>query len=141
MSGPAWRRAVEEADLIACCTTARTPPFSGDLVGDGAVVVAVGSHEPGARELDDDLVARSTVVVEARTGALAEAGDLVIPLRAGRITADHLAGDLADLTTGRVAFGPGPRVFKSVGMAWQDLVVAVTAYRAWRGVAGEREGG
>ncbi|GLW99779.1 ornithine cyclodeaminase family protein [Microtetraspora sp. NBRC 16547] len=143
-SDPAWRRAVEEADLIACCTTARTPLFPGGLVRDGAVVVAVGSHEPDARELDGDLVARSAVVVEARTAALAEAGDLVVPLRDGRITADHLAGNLADLIAGRVAPGPGPRVFKSVGMAWQDLVVAAAAYEAWttrRGISGEHERG
>ncbi|WP_067141874.1 ornithine cyclodeaminase family protein [Microtetraspora malaysiensis] len=143
-SDPAWRRAVEEADLVACCTTARTPLFPGGLVRDRAVVVAVGSHEPDARELDDDLVARSVVVVEARTAALAEAGDLVVPLRAGRITADHLAGNLADLVAGRVAPGPGPAVFKSVGMAWQDLVVASAAYDAWtaRGeISGEHERG
>ncbi|WP_067179252.1 ornithine cyclodeaminase family protein [Microtetraspora niveoalba] len=136
-SGRDWRRAVEEADLVACCTTARTPLFPGGLVRDRAVVVAVGSHEPDARELDDGLVARSTVVVESRAAALAEAGDLVVPLRAGRITADHLAGNLAELVAGRVAPGPGPRVFKSVGMAWQDLVVASAAYEAWTARRGD----
>lgn len=136
-SDPAWHRAVEEADLIACCTTARTPLFPGRLVRDGAVVVAVGSHEPGARELDDDLVARAVVVVEARSAALTEAGDLVVPIRDGRITADHLAGNLADLVAGRVDPGSGPRVFKSVGMAWQDLVVAAAAYEAWTSRRGD----
>jgi ornithine cyclodeaminase len=123
--------AVAEADLIACCTTAAQPVFPGRLARDGVTVVAVGSHEPGVRELDGDLVARATVVVEARTAALEEAGDVVIPIRQGTITTGHLAGNLAELIAGEVVAGPGPRVFKSTGMAWEDLVVAAAAYDAW----------
>ncbi|SEH00637.1 ornithine cyclodeaminase [Nonomuraea solani] len=124
-------RAVREADLVACCTTAREPLFPGKLARDGVTVVAVGSHEPGARELDGDLIARATVVVEARAAALEEAGDVIVPIRQGTITSGHLAGNLADLVTGKVVAGPGPRVFKSTGMAWEDLVVAAAAYEAW----------
>ncbi|GAA2373224.1 ornithine cyclodeaminase family protein [Nonomuraea africana] len=132
--------AVGEAELIACCTTSRTPLFPGKLTRDSATVVAVGSHEPDAREIDDDLVARATVVVEARGAALSEAGDVVIPLRGGTITSGHLAGNLADLVAGRVTLGRGPRVFKSVGMAWEDLVVAAAAYEAWTRQAGPVSG-
>ncbi|GAA2862596.1 ornithine cyclodeaminase family protein [Streptosporangium fragile] len=119
------------ADLVACCTSARTPLFDGALIRDGVTVVAVGSHEPDARELDDGLVARATVVVEARTAALAEAGDLLVPLGNGTITTGHLAGNLRELVAGAVSLRSGPRVFKSVGMAWEDLVVAGAAYEAW----------
>ncbi|MCG5215029.1 ornithine cyclodeaminase family protein [Streptosporangium sp. KLBMP 9127] len=128
---PAVHAAVAEAELIVCCTTARTPVFPGKLAGDGSTVVAVGSHEPEARELDGELVARATVVVEARAAALAEAGDLIIPMSAGMITAGHPAGNLAELVKGAVVPGTGPRVFKGVGMAWEDLVVAAAAYEAW----------
>ncbi|MGW0203881.1 ornithine cyclodeaminase family protein, partial [Nonomuraea sp. NPDC003201] len=124
--------ALAGADVVACCTTAREPLFPGKLARDGGTVVAVGSHEPGARELDGDLIARATVVVEARAAALEEAGDLLIPIREGTITAGHLAGNLADLVAGRVVAGTGPRVFKSTGMAWEDLVVAAAAYEAWK---------
>jgi ornithine cyclodeaminase/alanine dehydrogenase-like protein (mu-crystallin family) len=123
--------AVAAADLVACCTTAREPLFPGKLARDGVTVVAVGSHEPGARELDGDLVARATVVVEARAAALEEAGDVIIPIRHGTITTGHLARDLAELIAGQVVAGPGPRVFKSMGMAWEDLVIAAAAYEAW----------
>ncbi|MFG1710196.1 ornithine cyclodeaminase family protein [Nonomuraea sp. M3C6] len=123
--------AVARADLVACCTTAREPLFPGKLARDGVTVVAVGSHEPGARELDGDLVARATVVVEARAAAMEEAGDVIIPIRHGTITTGHLAGNLAELIAGGVVTGPGPRVFKSTGMAWEDLVVAAAAYEAW----------
>ncbi|SDG72046.1 ornithine cyclodeaminase [Sinosporangium album] len=129
--GAAAEKAVAEADLVACCTTARTPLFPGRLARDDATVVAVGSHEPEAREVDDALVTRATVVVESRSAALAEAGDIIIPMRGGAITVGHIAGNLAELLTGRIVRGAGPAFFKSVGMAWEDLVVAVAAYEAW----------
>lgn len=121
------------ADLVVCCTTARAPLFDGALVAPGATVVAVGSHEPSARETDTALVTRSEVYVEARGAALREAGDLLVPLSEGAIGAEHVAGDLAELVTGRRTPSPGrPRLFKSVGMAWEDLAVAAALYEAAR---------
>ncbi|MER6388319.1 ornithine cyclodeaminase family protein [Streptomyces sp. NPDC001523] len=125
--------AVEEAELIVCCTAARAPLFDGRLVAPGATVVAVGSHEPDARETDSALVRRAVVYVESRAAALREAGDLLIPEAEGLLGPGHVAGTLADLVAGRVP-PPGradaPRLFKSVGMAWEDLAVAVALYRA-----------
>ncbi|MFC9386843.1 ornithine cyclodeaminase family protein [Streptomyces venezuelae] len=124
---------VAAADLVVCCTTARAPLFDGALVAPGATVVAVGSHEPSARETDTALVTRSEVYVEARSAALREAGDLLVPLSEGAIGAEHVAGDLAELVTGRRTPSPGrPRLFKSVGMAWEDLAVAAALYEAAR---------
>ncbi|APE26650.1 ornithine cyclodeaminase [Streptomyces venezuelae] len=124
---------VAAADLVVCCTTARAPLFDGALVAPGATVVAVGSHEPSARETDTALVTRSEVYVEARGAALREAGDLLVPLSEGAIGAEHVAGDLAELVTGRRTPSPGrPRLFKSVGMAWEDLAVAAALYEAAR---------
>jgi ornithine cyclodeaminase len=73
------------------------------------------------------LVARSRVFVDARLGALAEAGDLLIPMREGAFGEDHIAGELGELVLGRV---PGRRspadvtLFKSLGMAVEDVVTA-----------------
>ncbi|MFE7466952.1 ornithine cyclodeaminase family protein [Streptomyces sp. NPDC057499] len=136
---------VATADLVLCCTTSGTPLFDGALVPDGATVVAVGSHTPDAREVDSTLVARSAVVVEARTAALAEAGDLLVPMAQGVFAAEDIAAGLAELVTGRGEIpgtGPGagrgrggepaafagPRFFKSVGMGWEDLAVAAAVY-------------
>ncbi|MEU8885202.1 ornithine cyclodeaminase family protein [Streptomyces hydrogenans] len=126
---------VAEADLVVCCTTAREPLFDGRRVAPGAVVVAVGSHEPDARETDTALVRRSEVWAEARAAALREAGDLLIPEAEGAIGPGHLTGTLADLVRGPALPppGPAPRLFKSVGMAWQDLAVAVAVHRAATG--------
>lgn len=122
---------VAKADLVVCCTTARKPLFDGALVASGATVVAVGSHEPDARETDSGLVARSEVYVEARGAALREAGDLLVPTAEGAIEEDHVVGNLADLVTGRrTPTTERPRFFKSVGMAWEDLAVAGALYEA-----------
>ncbi|MBT2477248.1 ornithine cyclodeaminase family protein [Streptomyces sp. ISL-94] len=124
---------VAGADLVVCCTTARAPLFDGRLVRPGAVVVAVGSHEPEARETDTALIWRSAVYVESRAAALREAGDLLVPEAEGAIGPGHITGTLADLVTGRMPTGgpPGcPQVFKSVGMAWEDLAVAVALFEA-----------
>jgi ornithine cyclodeaminase/alanine dehydrogenase-like protein (mu-crystallin family) len=115
---------VAAADVICCCTTAREPLFDGELVADHATVVAMGSHEPDARETDDTLARRATIVVESRTSALLEAGDLIVAIEAGATTADQLV-TLSDLVRGEAKPDPGrPRLFKSTGMSWEDAVIA-----------------
>jgi ornithine cyclodeaminase/alanine dehydrogenase-like protein (mu-crystallin family) len=120
---------VAAADVICCATTAREPLFDGSLVADHATVVAIGSHEPEARETDDALVRRATVVVESRLSALREAGDVIGALAAGALREDALV-TLADLVCGRVVVPDDrPRLFKSTGMAWEDAVVASALVR------------
>ena len=92
--------------------------IAGDLVADHACVVAIGSHEPDARETDDRLARRATVVFESRASALREAGDVI----AAGLGPDELV-TLRDLVAG-AEVPPGPRLFKSTGMAWEDAVVA-----------------
>ncbi|MCX4696392.1 ornithine cyclodeaminase family protein [Streptomyces sp. NBC_01408] len=124
---------VAGADLVICCTTAREPLFDGRLAGPGTTVVAVGSHEPTARETDTALVRRAAVYVESRAAALREAGDLLVPEAEGAIGAGHITGTLADLVCGRMPTGGAascPQLFKSVGMAWEDLAVAVALFQA-----------
>lgn len=117
---------VAEADVVICATTATEPLFDGELVRKGAAVIAIGSHEPDKRELDSGLMARSLVVVEDVATALREAGDVVIPLEEGHLREDALQS-LAALVRGECArTDDRPNVFKGVGMAWQDLAVAVS---------------
>jgi ornithine cyclodeaminase len=119
--------ALRSADVVVCATSARTPLFDSALVRDDAVVIAVGSHEPDARELDPALLGRATVVVEDVSTALREAGDVVLAIADGALSPadllpmrDVVGGD-TEVPTDR------PMVFKSVGMSWQDLVVAEAA--------------
>lgn len=118
---------VADADVITCCTSAREPLFDGSLVRDSAVVVAMGSHEPDAREVDDALVARSTVYVEDVETALREAGDVIIGIEHGVLAREDLR-ELASLVRTGARPRGGPAFFKSVGMGWQDLITARVVY-------------
>ena len=122
--------ALQAADVVVCATSARAPLFDSSLLRDDVVVVAVGSHEPDARELDAPLLGRATVVVEDAATALREAGDVVMATADGTLGADDLV-PMRDVVTG-TATPPidRPLVFKSVGMSWQDLVVAEAVVRA-----------
>jgi ornithine cyclodeaminase len=120
---------VAAADIICCCTTSSTPLFDGSLVRDGASVVAIGTHDADARETDDALAARATVVVESRTSALREAGDVICAIESGALDADALV-TLSELARGAAAIGSGPRLFKSSGMSWEDAVMADALVRA-----------
>ena len=123
--------ATRAAGLILCTTTARTPLFDGALVRRDAVVVAVGSHEPDARELDGALLGRANVVVEARDVALRECGDVIMAIGEGHLSTDDLL-TMHDVVRGEATLqADRPFVFKSAGMPWQDLVIAEAIARAF----------
>jgi ornithine cyclodeaminase len=118
---------VADADVVACCTTAREPLFDGGALRDTAVVVACGSHEPDAREVDTETVRRCGVLVESVAAACREAGDVVLAMADGAVTAADLV-PLADLVRGTAT--ARPRLVKTVGMGWQDLAVAAAVLAA-----------
>jgi ornithine cyclodeaminase len=122
VAGP---EAVSEADIVCCCTSSDVPVFDGDALLPGTHVNAVGSYRADARELDDRAVVRARLVVESRVATAGEPGDLVIPMGAGLIGPKHVVADLWEIARGaRVRTGPDDiTVFKSVGMAFEDLVV------------------
>nr|BFE57246.1 ornithine cyclodeaminase [Dactylosporangium thailandense] len=113
---------IRTADVVVCATTAREPLFDSALLRDDVVVIAIGSHEPDAREVDTALCRSATVIVEDVATALRECGDVIL---AGLAPHDlHRIGTVA--TARRV-------LFKGSGMAWQDLVVAEAVLRADQG--------
>jgi ornithine cyclodeaminase len=124
---------IRQADIVCTCTTSPRPLFDGSLLRPGAHVNAVGAYRPDQRELDDHTVRRGRLVVETREAALAEAGDLLIPIERGVIGPDDIEADLAELVRGkRVRRSPQDvTVFKSVGVAFEDLAVAAAAYERY----------
>ncbi|HZS97066.1 MAG TPA: ornithine cyclodeaminase family protein [Terriglobales bacterium] len=121
------RTCAAESDVLCTCTTSKTPLFDGNMVRKGTHINAVGSFQPTTRELDDVCVRRSRIVVDTYDGALAEAGDLLIPLNSGIIRREHLLSDLHELTAGRKKIRTSPleiTLFKSVGNALEDLTAA-----------------
>jgi ornithine cyclodeaminase len=123
---------VSGADIICTCTTAGAPLFDGRLLSPGSHVNAVGAYTPVTRELDTATVERGRVVVETREAAFEEAGDLLVPIDEGAIDRGHVVADLKQLVSGRtVRSTPADiTVFKSVGLAFEDLVVARAALGA-----------
>jgi ornithine cyclodeaminase/alanine dehydrogenase-like protein (mu-crystallin family) len=119
------------SDVVCTCTNARTPVFDGGLIREGTHLNLVGGFQPDAREVDDFVVARARIVVDSYGGALSEAGDLLIPLAQGVITNQHIAADLHEIVSGKVEGRRNSRditLFKSVGFALEDLVVASLVY-------------
>jgi ornithine cyclodeaminase/alanine dehydrogenase-like protein (mu-crystallin family) len=117
--------------VIVCATTARAPVFRGRDLRPGAHVDAVGNFLPHAREVDTEGVRRSRVVVDTYEGAWTEAGEVIIPVRAGAVPRRHVVAELAEVVSGRK---PGRRsdreitLFKSVGWAAEDAATARLAY-------------
>lgn len=129
-SGP--EQAVRDADLICTVTGSAEPVVRGEWVASGAHLNLVGAHRPDAREADSDLVVRARCVVDLRASAMAEAGDLLIPMSEGRIGPDHLVAELADLVHDRVrgrTDASAITLFKSLGLALEDLAAANEAWR------------
>lgn len=125
-------RAVRGADLIALVSAAHEPVVRSEWIGEGAHVCAVGACRPDQREMDTALVCRARVFVDSMEGALAEAGDLVIPIREGAFAADRIAGELGQVLAGRIdgrTTASQVTVFKSLGMAVEDAAAAHLAYR------------
>ena len=127
--------AVRGADIVVTATTSREPVIRRRWLGDEVHVSAIGSFYPDHRELDTETVREAKVVVDSREAVLAEAGDLIIPLKEGAITEDHIYAELGDLVLGRRrgrTEDDGLTVFKSVGLAIQDSSVASLVLKKWR---------
>jgi ornithine cyclodeaminase len=127
--------AAGEAAIISCATRAAEPVLRGAWLSPGAHVDLVGSFSAEARECDDAVVRGARIFVDTLEGALAEAGDVLIPLANGTIGRDEIAGELADLCRGAVAGRTSPlqtTVFKSVGAAIEDLIAAEMVLKASR---------
>lgn len=125
------REAVDGADIIVLATAAREPVVHGAWVADGTHICAVGACRPDQREMDTALVARARLFVDSRTGALNEAGDIVGPVREGAIDEAHIAGELGALAAGSIEGRTTDRevtIFKSLGMAVEDMAAAHLAY-------------
>jgi len=123
--------AVTGADLIVLATASREPVIQSGWIANGAHVCAVGACRPDQREMDTALVRRGRLFVDSRTGALAEAGDVIIPMKEGAFDESHLAGELGDVILGRAAGRTSAdevTIFKSLGMAVEDVAAAHLAY-------------
>ena len=123
--------AVVGADLVVLATSSPTPVIESGWVKPGAHVMSVGACRPNQREMDPALVARARLFVDSRAAALVESGDVVMGIAEGRFAADHIVAELGEVVAG----AEGRRadtdvtIFKSLGMAVEDVTAADLAYR------------
>ncbi len=120
------------ADVVVTATTSKEPVLHGEWLSEGSHINAIGSHTPSAREIDTATVLRAgKIVVDSREAALVEAGDIMIPIREGAITAGDIHAEIGEVVAGmREGRTSGLEVtlFKSVGIAVQDAAAAAAAY-------------
>ena len=127
--------AVSGADVVVVATSSVTPAIENAWVAAGTHVIAIGACRPSQREVDGALMARSRLVVDSREAALVEAGDVVQSIREGRFTAEHVAAELGEVVSGARAgrtTSDEVTLFKSLGLAIEDLTAAQLAYRLAR---------
>ena len=123
--------AVVGADIVVLVTSSPTPVIEGGWVKPGAHIIGVGACRPHQREIDPVLTARARLFVDSREAALVESGDVVMCIAEGRFGPEHIVAELGELVGG----GTGRRsdteitIFKSLGMAIEDVVAADLAYR------------
>lgn len=124
------REAVQGADLICTTTSSREPIVEGEWIAEGAHVNLVGASSAAEREVDDALVLRSRFFVDFRGSALAQAGELLGAL--GANAAQHIRAEIGEVLNSSLP-GRSARsevtVYKSLGIAAQDLAAAHEIYR------------
>jgi len=125
--------ALADADVVCTATTSPAPVFDDADLKPGVHVNAVGAHTPETREIPAETVVRATVVVDQIEAALAEAGDLLIPIADGLIGRDHIRAELGEIAaSGEPVRQSADEVtlFKSVGLAVQDIAAASEILKA-----------
>lgn len=123
--------AVVGADVVVLVTSSPTPVVESGWVKPGAHVIGVGACRPDQREIDPALTARARLFVDSREAALVESGDVVMAIREGRFGPDHIVAELGEVVAGAPGRSTDTEItiFKSLGMAIEDVVAADLAYR------------
>jgi len=119
--------AVRGADVVVVATTSRVPVLFGQWLSPGTHINAVGAPRPTWRELDDEILHTARIYVESREAATRESGDIIA---AGRVDAE-IGEVVTGAMRGRESAGE-LTLFKSVGVAVEDVVTADLVYRKAR---------
>jgi ornithine cyclodeaminase/alanine dehydrogenase-like protein (mu-crystallin family) len=122
--------ALDGADVVCTCTSAREPIVRREWLAPGTHVNAVGSSVPGARELDADVVAAASLFVDRRESTVNESGDYLRAVEETGIGPDHIRAELGELIVG-AHLGRSDNeeltLFESLGLAVEDLAAAALA--------------
>ncbi|MFT5239154.1 MAG: 1-pyrroline-2-carboxylate reductase [NAD(P)H] [Candidatus Promineifilaceae bacterium] len=130
---PDIQAACADADIVVSATGAHEPLVLGDWIKPGTHTDFIGNHHATKRECDTGLVAKSKLYVDSRDNCFKEAGEVLVPISEGVITEDHVVGQLTEMCAGTIPLRASDTeitLFKSIGMAYSDLIGAGLAYRA-----------
>ncbi len=120
-----------DCDIICTATSSPTPLFDGTKIKKGAHINGIGSHTPNARELDTEIIKRSKFIGDSKEACFKEAGDIMIPIAEGAISAEHFYAELGEIITGKRngrIHNDEITIFKSNGLAIQDVATAKLIY-------------
>lgn len=123
--------ALNDADIICTATNATAPLFKREDVKRGVHINAIGSFQPHMQELDPRLIRDARIFLDSTEPCLKESGDLIKPIREGIFSENHIAGEIGDFLLNRIGGRESDdqvTIFKSVGVAIQDYVVATDIY-------------
>jgi ornithine cyclodeaminase len=126
------QEAVRSADIIVTVTTSREPVVRREWLAPGVHINAIGTFSPKARELDTATMVSSSIFVDRRESAFNEAGDYLIAAEEGAIGPESILAELGEVLTGQHAGRTSAdeiTVFKSLGLAMEDLAAAEHCYR------------
>jgi ornithine cyclodeaminase/alanine dehydrogenase-like protein (mu-crystallin family) len=116
--------AVRGADVVVTVTSSKTPVLRGSWLKPGCHVNGIGACRPDWRELDDDAMRRSVIFVDSREGALKESGDVIL-------SDAKIYAELGETLAGKVpSLANETTIFKSLGMAVEDIAAAMLVYRS-----------
>jgi thiomorpholine-carboxylate dehydrogenase len=115
--------AVRGADVVVTVTSSTTPVLRGAWLKSGCHVNAVGACRPDWRELDDDAMC-NVIFVDSREAAMKESGDVIL-------SGSKIYAELGEAFAGKIDFRANETtVFKSLGMAVEDIAAALLVYHA-----------
>jgi ornithine cyclodeaminase/alanine dehydrogenase-like protein (mu-crystallin family) len=115
--------AVRGADVIVTVTSSKTPVMRGAWLKRGCHVNAIGACRPDWRELDDDAMRNNVVFVDSREAAIKESGDVVL-------SGAKIYAELGEAFAGKIDNrATETTIFKSLGMAVEDIAAALLVYR------------
>jgi len=122
---------LKEADIICTATPSGKPLFPFDMLKKGVHINAIGSYSPKMQELPDELFSVASLFVDQKDSCFSESGDIIVPMKKGTFIPENYKGELGALITSKIGGRTSPdeiTVFKSVGLAVQDLAMANFAY-------------
>jgi ornithine cyclodeaminase len=126
---------LEGADIVITATTSSRPVFEGKHLEEGMHINAIGAYKPEMQEVDGETLRRSRIFVDSVDACLEEAGDLIIPLKSGRIQKTDILAELGEVLAGKKSGRRDCReitYFKSVGNAVQDVSVGLAVAKKGR---------